>query len=82
MKEMNRTLSMAVPVVRRTQTIGGVPVLRDLGGPICTACGSLRYFLIFRVSEDGRNGILAGRCSSCRTHRKLTAGEIEGGCRA
>jgi hypothetical protein len=82
MKETNRTLSMTFPVVRRTQTIGGLPVLRDLEGPICAACGSLRYFLVFRVSEDGRNGILAGRCSSCRTPRKLTAGEIEGGSRA
>jgi hypothetical protein len=63
MKEMNCALSMTLPVVRRNQTIGGLPVLRDLEGPICAACGSLWYFLVFRVSEDGRNGILAGRCS-------------------
>jgi hypothetical protein len=45
-------------------------------------CGSLRYFLVFRVSEDGRNGILVGQCSNCRTPRELTVGDIEEGCRA
>ena len=81
MKEMNYTQSVTFPDVQRNQNIGGLPVLRDLEGPICAHCGSLRYFLVFRVSEDGRNGILAGRCSRCRTPRKLTAIEIEEGCR-
>src|SRR5437899_10788362 len=61
----------------RDKNIGGLPVLRDLKGPICAHCGSLRYFLVFRVSGDGRKGILAGRCSRCRNPRELAAGEIE-----
>ena len=82
MKEMNHPQSVTFPDVQRDQIIGGLPVLRDLEGPICAHCGSLRYLLVFRVSEDGRNGVLAGRCSRCRNPRKLTADEIEGGCHA
>jgi len=85
MKEMNHTQSVAFPDAQRDQNIGGLPVLRDLKGPkgpICAHCGSLRYFLVFRVSGDGRNGILAGRCSRCRNPRELAAGEIEQGCHA
>jgi hypothetical protein len=79
MKEMNHTQSVAFPDVQRDQNIGGLTVLRDLEGPICAHCGSLRYFLVFRVSGDGRNGILAGRCSRCRNPRELAVGEIERG---
>ena len=82
MKEMNHTQSVAFSDVQRDQNIGGLPILRDLKGPICAHCGSLRYFLVFRVSGDGRNGILAGRCSRCRNPRELVAGEIEWGCHA
>jgi hypothetical protein len=82
MKEMNHPQSMTFPDVQRDQIIGGLPVLRDLEGPICAHCGSLRYLLVFRVSGDGRNGVLAARCSRCRNPRELTAGEIEGGCHA
>jgi hypothetical protein len=82
MKEMNHTQSVTFPDVQRDQNIGGLPVLRDLEGPICSHCGSLRYCLVFRVSGDGRNGILAGRCSRCRNPRELAAGEIERGCHA
>jgi hypothetical protein len=82
MKEMNHTKSVTFPNVLRDQNIGGLPILRDLEGPICAHCGNLRYFLVFRVSGDGRNGILAGRCSRCRNPRDLIASEIEGGCRA
>jgi hypothetical protein len=83
MKEMNRSQSVTFPdMQRRGQSIEGVPVLRDLEGPICVHCGSPHYFLVFRVSEDGRNGMLEGRCSSCHTYRELTVSEIEGGCRA
>ena len=82
MKEMNHTQSVTFPNMQRNLNIGGLPVLRDLAGPICAHCGSLRYFLVFRVSGDGRNGILAGRCSRCRNPRELTASEIEGGCHA
>jgi len=80
MKEMNHSQSVTFPNVLRDQNFGGVPILRDLAGPICAHCGSLRYFLVFRVSGDGRNGILAGRCSCCRNPRVLIASEIEGGC--
>jgi len=79
MKEMNHTQAVTFPNMQRDLNIGGLPVLRDLAGPICAHCGSLRYFLVFRVSGDGRNGILAGRCSRCRNPRELTASEIEGG---
>ena len=82
MKEMNHTQSVQFSDMQRDQNIGGLPVLRDLKGPICVLCGSLRYFLVFRVSGDGRNGILAGRCSRCRNPRELVAGEIEWGCHA
>ena len=82
MKEMNHTQSVAFSDMQRDQNIGGLPVLRDLKGPICVHCGSLRYFLVFRVSGDGRNGVLVGQCSRCRNPRKLTAGEIEGRCHA
>lgn len=82
MKEMNSIQSMAFSDVQRGQSIGGLPVLRDLEGPICFHCGSHRYFLVFRVSRDGRNGILAARCSRCRNPRELAADEIERGCHA
>jgi hypothetical protein len=82
MKVMSSPQPVTFPEVQRDQIIGGLPVLRDLEGPICAKCGSLRYLLVFRVSRDGWNGVLAGRCSRCRNLRKLTAGEIEGGCRA
>jgi hypothetical protein len=82
MKEMNLTQSVMFPDVLRKKSIGRLPVLRNLEGPICAHCGSLHYFLVFRVSGDGRNGILAGRCSRCRNPRELTASEIAGGCHA
>ena len=81
-KEMNHSQPVTFPNMQRDQIVGGLPILRDLEGPICAHCGSLRYFLVFRVSGDGRNGILAGRCSRCRNPRELTASEIEGGCHA
>ena len=77
MKAINHSRSMAFPDVQGDKFIGGMPVLRDLEGSICAHCGSPRYFLVFRVSEDGRTGILAGRCSRCRNPRELTEGEIE-----
>lgn len=81
MKEMNRSRSVTFPDrQRKGQSIEGVPVLRDLEGPICVRCGSPQYVLVFRVSEDGRNGMLEGQCSSCCIHRELTVSEIEGGC--
>lgn len=79
MKEINRSQSMAFHDVQRDKLIGGLPVLRDLEGPMCAHCGSPRYFLVFRVSGDGRNGILVGRCSRCRNPRELKASEIEQG---
>ena len=82
MKVMSSPQSVTCPEVQRDQIIGGLPVQRDLEGPICAHCGSLRYHLVFRVSGDGRNGVLAGRCSRCRNPRELTADEIEGGCHA
>ena len=82
MKEMNHTQSVTFSDVQRDQNIGGLPVLPALEGPICPHCGSLRYFLIFRLSGDGRNGILAGRCCRCRSQRELTESEIERGCHA
>ena len=82
MKVMSSPQPLTVPEVQRDQIIGGMPVQRDLEGPICAHCGSLRYFLVFRVSRDGRNGVLTGQCSRCRNPRKLTASEIEGGCHA
>ena len=74
--------TQSVPDVQRDKHIGGLPVLRDLEGPICAHCGSPRYFLVFRVSGDGRKGILTGRCSCCRNPRELAVGEIERGCQA
>lgn len=70
---------MSIPDVQRNKLIGGLPVLRDLEGSICAHCGSARYFLVFRISGDGRNGILVGRCSDCRNPRELNANEIEQG---
>jgi hypothetical protein len=67
---------------QRHLIVGGLPVLRDLKGPLCAHCGSFRYFLVFRVSRDGRNGILGGRCSCCRNPLELAADEIEQGCHA
>ena len=79
MKEINRSQSMPFHDVQRDKLIGGLPVLHDLEGPLCAHCGSPRYFLVFRISGDGRNGILAGRCSHCRNPRELKADEIERG---
>lgn len=79
---MNHTQSVVFPDAQRFQSIRELPVLRDLEGPICTYCGSFRYFLVFRVIGDGRNGILTGRCSRCRNPRQLAVGEIERGCHA
>jgi hypothetical protein len=79
MKEINRSRSMACHDVRRDKLVGGLPVLRDLEGPMCAQCGSPQYFLVFRVSGDGMNGILVGRCSRCRNPRELKASEIEQG---
>jgi hypothetical protein len=79
MKEINRSQSMALHDVQRDKLFGGLPVLRDLEGPRCPHCGSPRYFLVFRISGDGRNGILTGRCSRCRNPRELKADEIEQG---
>lgn len=83
MKEMNHIQSVTFPIMRqRHQKVGAVPVLRDLAGPVCAHCGSLRYFLVFRVSRDGWNGILVGRCRRCQNARELTASDIEEGCHA
>ena len=82
MKEIHHVPSMTFLNMQRKQNIERLPVLRDLQGPGCGYCGSPRYFLVFRVSEDGRNGILVGQCSNCRTPRELTVGDIEEGCRA
>ena len=82
MKEVNHSDSMICPDVRMELVVGGLPVLRDLEGPLCAHCGSLRYFLVFRASRDGRNGILTGRCSCCHNPRELAADEIERGCHA
>ena len=82
MKETHRVPSVMFRNIKRDQNIKGMPVLRDVQGPLCVHCRSLRYSLVFRVSEDGRNGVLVGRCSNCRNHRELTVEEIEGGCRA
>jgi hypothetical protein len=82
MKEMDHTQSVTFPNLQRDQKIGGLSTLRDLEGPICVHCGNLRYFLVLRVSGDGRNGVLVGRCNRCRNLRELTASEIEGGCHA
>jgi hypothetical protein len=82
MKETHRVPPVMFKNIKRNQNIKGMPVLRDVQGPRCAHCRSLRYFLVFRVSEDGRNGVLVGRCSNCRNPRELTVGEIEGGCHA
>ena len=82
MKEIHHVPSMTLFNMQRNLNIERVPVLRDLQGPRCVYCGSPRYFLVFRVSEDGRNGMLVGQCSNCRTPRELTVGDIEEGCRA
>lgn len=66
--------------VERDQNSGRLPVLRDLRGRICPHCGSFRYSLAFRVSGDGRHGILAVRCSRCREPGELTSEEIEREC--
>ena len=79
MKPINHSESMSIPDLQRNKLIGGLPVLRDLEGSICAHCGSARYFLVFRISGDGRNGILVGRCSDCRNPRELNANEIERG---
>lgn len=79
---MNHVRSGAFSDAQRDQDIGGVPVLRDLEGSICVHCGSLRYSLVFRVSGDGRDGILEGRCSRCGKQRVLTTSEIERACNA
>ena len=82
MKETHRVPSLMFRNIKRHPNIKKMPVLRDVQGPRCAYCGSLRYFLVFRVSEDGRNGILVGQCNNCRTPRELTVGDIKWGCRA
>lgn len=83
MKEMNHIQPVTSPIMmQRHQKVGKLPVLRDLTGPVCAYCGSLRYCLVFRVSRDGRNGILIGRCRRCQNARELTASDIEEGCHA
>jgi len=79
MKAINHSESMSISDVQRNKLSEGLPVLRDLEGPICAHCGSARYFLVFRISGDGRNGILEGRCSYCRNPRELRVDEIERG---
>lgn len=79
---MNHVQSVTFADAQRDMNIRRLPILRDLEGPICPHCGSLHYFLVLRVSGDGQNGILAGRCSRCRNPRELTSDEIEGGCHA
>ena len=78
MKVMSSSQPVTFPEVQRDQIIGGLPIQRDLEGPICAHCGSRRYLLFFRVTIDGRNGVLAGQCSRCRNPTKLTVNEIEG----
>jgi hypothetical protein len=82
MKELNHSQPMTLSDVQRGQTIGRVAILRDLEGPVCAHCGGLLFFLVFRVSRDGRNGVLEGRCSRCRNPRGLAADEIERACHA
>lgn len=80
---MNHIQSMTCTTIEQGhQKVGAAPVLRDLAGPVCAHCGNLRYFLVFRVSLDGRNGILVGRCRRCHNARELTASDIEEGCHA
>jgi len=74
---MAHTQSATSQDTQNRKNYGGLSVLRDLEGAVCAHCGSLRYFLVFRVVGDGRNGILAGRCSRCRNLRELEAGEID-----
>ena len=80
MEEESHAQSLLIHEAQRTRIIGGLPVLRDLEGSLCTHCGSPRYNLVFRLSHDGRNGVLAGRCTRCRNFRELAAEEIERGC--
>jgi hypothetical protein len=82
MKAIHRVPSVMFRDRKNGQNVERMTVLRDVQGPCCVRCGSLRYSLVFRVSEDGRNGILVGQCSNCRTPRELTVGDIEEGCRA
>lgn len=79
MKDMNDTRSLTCSDAQRDQIIEALPVLRDLEGSSCRHCGSVRYVLVFRISHDGRNGILTGRCSGCRNPRELELGQIERG---
>ena len=80
MEEENHAQSVIIREAQRARMIGGLPVLRHLEGARCAHCGSPRYILVFRVSHDGRNGVLAGRCTRCRSIRELAAEEIERGC--
>jgi hypothetical protein len=77
MEAISNSQSLTLAVVQRVKRIGGLPVQRDLEGSICAHCGSFRYFLVFRISGDGRHGILTGRCSRCRNPRGLKAEEID-----
>lgn len=82
MEEQTYAQSEKICEAQRVRIIGGLPVLRDLEGPLCAYCGSARYTLVFRMSQDGRNGVLAGRCSRCHNVRELAKEEIERGCHA
>jgi hypothetical protein len=82
MEERHHLDSMTCSEAQRDLMVGGLPVLRNLKGSLCAHCGSHRYVLVFRVSRDGRNGILGGRCSYCRNPLELAADEIERGCHA
>ena len=80
MKETDAIRAAKISDMQRGQGIEGFQVVRDLEGSACAQCGSRRYFLVFHVRSDGRNGTLAGCCSRCRKPREVTAGEIEQGC--
>jgi hypothetical protein len=70
----------SVTDAERNRSFGEMPVLRELEGHMCTNCGSLRYFLVFRTSGDGRSGILAARCTRCREPKEWAPSDIEPEC--
>ena len=51
--EMKETYRVPSMMFRNKGGGGGMSVLRDAQSLRCAYCGSLRYSLVFRVSEDG-----------------------------
>ena len=76
MKQMVHNRSVMPPEMERSRNDGEMPVLRELEGQMCTNCGSLRYFLVFRTSGDGRSGMLAARCTRCREPKEWVPSDI------